>query len=133
MPAAEVAGNSDICQILPSAEATEDFSAVRVCPATRSAQRGPLATLQLYRALLTTSRMLPANTHLLQENDTVVIVDVHVHAGDHALASVMLAAEMPSLNLKHVMVQMKTKQSSNAVAWTTSRVLDFVMSPASQP
>ena len=121
VPQATVINNSEILAIQADASETEKNEALRVCPATRSAQKGPDASWQLYRCLMSTSKVAPTNTSLLCPDDRVVLVDVHCHAGDHAVASANLLAD-PGCHLTHVIVQTKNKLSPASVQFTLKRL-----------
>ena len=120
-PQATVINNSEILAIQADASETEKNEALRVCPATRSAQKGPEATFMLYKHLFATSKVAPANASLLCPDDKVVLVDVHCHAGDHAVASANLMAD-PGCHLTHVIVQTKNKLSPSSVQFTLKRL-----------
>lgn len=124
VPPTTVIGNGEILSIQPDCTDSERFESFRICPATRAAQRGPNATMALYKQLLSTSKQIAGSATLLKENDEVVVVDFNVHAGDHVLASVMLMAE--GYNLKHFMVKCKNKNSTAAVDFTTKRLGSFL-------
>ena len=110
----------DISAIVGAAEDTEMFANFRVCAATRSAQKGAEVQSSLLRQLFQTSKTAPTNTKLLTSRDMAIVVDVHVHAGDHALASIKLQQEMPC-PFVHVLLQLKNKASAVAVQWTNQR------------
>ncbi len=112
--------NSEILAIQDATD-SEKVEAVRVCAATRSAQKGPDACVALYRQLFATSKVAPANASLLSPGDKVIVVDVHCHAGDHAVASANLMAD-PGLHLTHVIVQTKNKGSPAAAQFTHKRL-----------
>ena len=121
VPQATVINNSEILAIQADASETEKNEALRVCPATRSAQKGPEATFMLYKHLFATSKVAPVNASLLGPDDKVVLVDVHCHAGDHAVASANLMAD-PGCHLTHVIVQTKNKLSPSSVQFTLKRL-----------
>ena len=93
-PAASLINNNEILPITCDANDSEMHEAFRVNPSTRSAQRGPEVTCALMKQLLCTSK---ASSHavnqLLKDKQRVVVVDLHVHAGDHAVASLMMLTE----------------------------------------
>ena len=77
--------------------------------------------MALFKQLLSTSKLSAANFALLREKDVLTIVDMHVHSGDHAMATIMLQAEKSSHQFMHVLVEMANKTGLAAVAWTTQR------------
>jgi hypothetical protein len=100
-PAATLINNNEILPITCDASESEMHEAFRVNPSTRSAQRGPEVTFALFKQLLCTSKSTQNAVHqLVKDNQHIVIVDLHVHAGDHAVASLMLLAE--GYNVRHV-------------------------------
>ena len=55
----------------------------------------------------------------------VDILDIHVHVGDHCLASVILWNE--GLPIRHFLASVRSfKPSAQAVAWTTKRLGHYV-------
>ena len=124
VPPTNVIGNNEILSIQPDCTDSERFESFRICPATRAAQRGPNATMALYKQLLTTSKQIAGSTTLVKENDEIIVLDFNVHAGDHTLASVMLMAE--GYKLKHYMVKSRNKNSAASVDFTTKRLGSFL-------
>ena len=124
----EVALTAEICSITSNAEETERFDNMRVCAATRSAQKGPDVWCALYKALLTTSKSLPAGSPPLIRvgSDQVVVLDLHVHAGDHALGSALLSDGGPLI--MHIMAKFKEKKSIQSVDWSQKRVGAYLAS-----
>ena len=124
----EVALASEICAITSTAEETERFDNMRVCAATRSAQKGPDVWCTLFKSLLTSSKALPAGSPpLLRAGlDRVIVVDLHVHAGDHALGSALLSDGGPLMT--HVMAKFKEKKSIQSIEWSQKRVGAYLAS-----
>lgn len=101
-PAASCINNNEILPITSDAADSELHEQFRVNPSTRSAQRGPEVSFALFKQLLTTSKATSnmAVNQLVKEKQSIVLVDLHVHAGDHAVASLMLLQE--GYNVRHV-------------------------------
>ena len=118
--------NNEILSINPDAQDSERFEGFRICAATRAAQRGPNATMALYQQLLTTAKPFAQPTPLLKESDEALIVDINVHSGDHALASVMLMNE--GFNIKHVLLKCKNKTSVASVEFVMKGLGSFLAS-----
>ena len=68
VPNTNLISNQEILSIQPDCADSERFESLRICPATRAAQRGPNATMALYKQLLTTSKSLAGSTTLIKEN-----------------------------------------------------------------
>ena len=124
----EAALTSEICAITGNAQETERHDAMRICAATRSAQKGAGVWQTVYRALLTTSKALPAGSQpLLRPIDEVIIMDIHVHSGDHALGSAMMLSEGGPA-LRHIMARFKDKKSFQATEWSQKRTGAYLCS-----
>ena len=98
---------------------------VRYMPSTRSAQKGTDASFQLYKSLLSTSKLRkPHLTGLLKPNDEVHMVDLHAHVGDHCLATMLMKDEVPTgVTIKHFIVQLATLKSSvQSAEWCSKRL-----------
>ena len=122
----EASLSSEILSITSSAAETEKVDGMRICAATRSAQKGADVWAVAYRALVTTSKALPAGSQpLLRGCDEMVIVDLHVHSGDHALGSMMVAAD-GGPTIRHLMTRFKDKKSMTATEWSQKRVGAFL-------
>ena len=121
-PTAMLIGSQEMVTISSAAESER---AVRYMPSTRSAQKGSDASFQLYKALLSTSKLRkPHLTGLLKANDAVHMVDLHSHVGDHCLATMLMKDELPTgVAIKHFIVQLKSLKSSvQAADWCVKRL-----------
>ena len=123
VPPGTLIPNSEIVSILPNAGETEQQEGLRICASTRAAQRGPEVHANVLRHLLTTSRSI-SHGKLFSDGDQVVVVDVHPHAGCHAMASVILANE--GIPVRHVLVKSKGRGNSSAVDYTLKRLGAFL-------
>ena len=75
------------------------------------------------KSLLASSKSLPASARpLVRPGDEIIVVDLHVHSGDHALGSIMAAADLGHI-IRHIMIKMtKDKWSVQSLEWTQKRV-----------
>lgn len=120
----EATVNTEIVSITQGPDETEKYDQMRVCPATRSAQKGPDVWKNLYKHLFTTSKALSQHARpLVCPGDEVIVVDVHVHSGDHALGCLMMQDQMPAgVVSRHVMVKLKEKKIWSSVEWSSKRI-----------
>lgn len=105
--------------------ADSERATVRYMPSTRSAQKGIDASFQLYKSLLSTSKLRkPHLTGLLSPNDEVHMVDLHAHVGDHCLATMLMKDEVPTgVTIKHFIVQLANfKASVQSAEWCIKRL-----------
>ncbi|CAK9114216.1 unnamed protein product [Durusdinium trenchii] len=119
--------NTEIVAI-QSVEETEKFDQMRVNAATRSAQKGGEVWSVLFKSLFTNSKLLsPHARPLLSPGDQCILIDMHLHSGDHALgACVMMDNMVQGVTCRNVMVKMKDKKSHAAVQWTSKRLGSFL-------
>lgn len=125
----EASTTAEILCITQSADDTDKFDTMRINPATRSAQKGAEVWRNVYQSLLTSSKALsPHARPLLAAGDEAMVVDLHVHAGDHALGSVLLSSSLstPNVAYRHILVKLKEKRSIAAVEWTQKRLGTFL-------
>lgn len=115
--------SSEMLPITSNASETEKADGMRVCAATRSAQKGPDVWKVVFQQLLTTSKTNPTGAPpLVRSMDEVMILDFHCHNADHCLGSCMLSAE-GGLVLRHVMLKfLREKKSLSAVEFSQKRV-----------
>ena len=114
-----VALTSEICAITSTAE--------EIC-ATRSAQKRPDVWCALCKSLLATSKSLPAGSPPLIRTglDRVIVLDLHLHAGDHALGSALLSDGGPLMT--HIMTKFNEKKSIQSIEWSQKRVGAYLAS-----
>ena len=123
VPNAQLISTQDMVTIGTAADS--ERATVRYMPSTRSAQKGVDASFQLYKSLLTTSKLRkPHLAGLLKPNDEVHVVDLHPHVGDHCLATMQVKDELPNgVTIKHFLVQLSTfKASCQACEWCVKRL-----------
>ena len=114
---------SEMLPITSSAAETERADGMRVCAATRSAQKGGEVWKIVYQQLMMTSKANPAAAPpLVRPKDEIVILDFHVHNADHALGSCLMAAEGGPVQ-RHVMLKfLRDKKSLSACEFSQKRV-----------
>lgn len=123
VPNATLISSQDMVQI--GTPGDSERTTVRYMPSTRSAQKGSDASFQLYKTLLSTSKLRkPHLTGLLKLNDEVHLVDIHPYVGDHCLATMLMKDELPSgVAIKHFLVQLNNlKASVQAAEWCAKRL-----------
>ena len=122
VPAGTLIPNAEIVSILLNVGETEQQEGLRICASTRAAQRGPEVHANVLRHLLTTSKSI-SNGKLFSDGDQIVIVDVHPHAGCHAMASILSNEGIP---VRHVLVKSKGRGKSSGVDYTLKRLGAFL-------
>lgn len=97
VPAGTLLNNGDIVSVTADASSSEQTETLRVTPSTRAAQRGPDPFMQVVKHLIKSSTV---SSHVMvKERQEVVIVDLHVHSGDHAHGSLLASQDF---NITHV-------------------------------